>query len=82
MSISSWLSECIVDSWCVMMSVVWLIISCFIVCWISSLFLLLRFDVVLLRIRIGVLVRNVCVIVMCWCLLFDSLILCLLISVL
>lgn len=69
----------IVESWWVIIKVVWFVNKFFRDFWIYCLFFELRLLVVLLRIKICGLVRIVCVIESCWCWLFDNLILCLLI---
>lgn len=71
----------IVDKWCVIIIDVFFFIKLLSVCWISFLDLVLRVDVVLLRIKIGVFFKMVCVIVICWCWLLDNIMLFLFIMV-
>lgn len=59
-----------------MISVVWLVISCFSVCCMVCLFCVFRVLVVLLSSRIGVFLSRVCVMVMCCCCLLDRCVLC------
>lgn len=70
-----------VDKWCVIIMLVYCFCSVFNVFWIKCLDFVLRVDVVLLRISMGVLVSIVFVMVICWCWLLESIKLFLLIIV-
>lgn len=72
----------IVDKWCVMISVVWFLFNIFNVFWIMDLFFKLSVFVVLFKIRIGGLFKNILVIDNFCFWLFDNLIFCLFILVL
>lgn len=66
-----------VDSWCVIMRVVWFVEIFLRVFWMFCFVFVLSVEVVLLRIRMGGFFKIVCVMVICCFLLFESFNLCL-----